>query len=116
MFPYPSGKLHMGHVRNYTIGDVLAVINECKVRTLCNPLLMHSLASRNAAIQNNTAPAKWTYANIDYMKAAKSLALVTIGIVKPPYATKITIAGNGFSPPYEKGLVYKKTLRLTGIQ
>ena len=113
MFPYPSGKLHMGHVRNYTIGDVRSRFKKMQGFNVLQPMGWDAfgMPAENAAINHRVAPSKWTYENIAYMrKQLQSLGFALdwereIATCRPEYYRWEQLL---FTKLFEKGVVYKK--------
>ncbi len=113
MFPFPSGRLHMGHVRNYSIGDAFARYYRQQGKNVLHPIGWDSfgMPAENAAIKNGAHPRKWTYENIDYMR--KELSTLGLSFSKErefatsdPLYTKFEQAF--IIDMYEKGLLYRK--------
>jgi len=114
MFPYPSGRIHMGHVRNYSIGDVVGRFKKMRGFNVLHPMGWDAfgMPAENAAIQNKSHPAKWTYENIAYMRGQlKKMGLsydwgrelATCDVEYYRWEQRI------FLEMYAKGLAYKKT-------
>jgi leucyl-tRNA synthetase len=114
MLPYPSGRIHMGHVRNYTIGDVIARYKRMCGYAVLQPMGWDAfgLPAENAAIQNRTPPARWTYANIEHMKSQ----LQRLGFAYD-WRREVTTCRPEyyrweqwlFTKLYERGIAYRKT-------
>ncbi|WP_457623615.1 class I tRNA ligase family protein, partial [Persephonella sp.] len=114
MFPYPSGRIHMGHVRNYAIGDVVNRYLRMKGKNTLHPMGWDAfgMPAENAAIKSGVHPAKWTYENIDYMK--KELKRLGFSY---DWNREVTTCSPEyyrwnqwiFLKMYEKGIAYRKS-------
>ena len=113
MFPYPSGRIHMGHVRNYTIGDVIARYKAMRGFKVLHPMGWDSfgMPAENAAIQNKTHPATWTYANIDIMRKQLKRIGLSYDWQRELATSDVSYYGleqRIFLKMFERGLVYRK--------
>ena len=113
MFPYPSGKIHMGHVRNYTLGDVVARFKRAQGFNVLHPMGWDAfgLPAENAAIQNKTSPSDWTYKNIEEMKRQLKLIGLSIDWTKEIATCNKTYFKHQqklFKDFFDNKLVYKK--------
>ena len=113
MFPYPSGRIHMGHVRNYTLGDVVARYKRAQGYNVLHPMGWDAfgMPAENAAIQNNIAPSKWTYQNIDVMKTQLKAMGLSIDWSKELATCNVDYYSHQqklFKSLFENDLVYKK--------